>query len=500
MNVDTNKEMKHKDEILELSKERYENMIRQLNQKQIREDKMKQEKEHRRHLKQMSTKMAEEWPDSLMNIGKRKDDNKEIRKQQLSQLMEKEMKYFEEFERQNRLQNVNESKRKALIQYTPTLALSKALVETHVLAENEAIVKMKEKLRLQELAKEKKWSDLVYEDVKLFNKEQEQKQCRIREKSKLYQRFQLEQIKGKSDRNSTEKRKQLKEECEDLARLQEEIKERKEIEIERSRSYSENMNKMLEHNRKKNQKRKYILEAENRELSNVCSLFNETYQKRRTGITQQYKQEIKEVSDARSKSAIIYRQKIKPIEEQENINYINYTEKQEKLYLKEQKLNEDRRQQQIKDKLDDLELRRQKLQQKEEIEHSIFLFDTAERLKAAEELRKYEDEKRKINRKKAIEFSEEWKKQIAEKQEIKSKEATKILTVDLNAIQDEKFFSYAKEILDQVRSSGRNDYTIRREIKKYCVQNNLPLDNSYFETSSHTGSSSVRLPVKLPAI
>ncbi|XP_045477787.1 trichohyalin-like [Harmonia axyridis] len=482
-----------------LSGKSYSRLMRHLHRKEIEDENMVREKAYKEELKKISNEMAERWPDSIQNIKHREQERREMKEHILEEMRTKQMEYFKEFHRKEREQILHDIRQRMKMKRAPNSSLSNALVESHIRAENKANIKLKMEIKREEEENEARWAESVHEAVKEFKQNEEEKKCIAREKSKLLQAFQLKQIKDKMDSELQERQKRMKEEQEDLKKLEQEIKDRKNNEIEDFRNRKMSVKRYMSalSQRKEREKNSHL--KEEAEMEEVCSIYNDFYTKRGCFILKQKKQEIEELREEKHKMGIANMQveECKGIEE--NRIYLKQYGEEENKYQQKKAQEDDRKKKMIEERNSLYSDCMTKSQKRDEVTEEVKRFRLAERLKDMEEHRKYDVERRKQIRESEIDFTKEWDKQKILRKEYAPKNTPEKF-VDFHGIEDERFFAYAKDVLDDVKRKGMEDYPIKREMNKYSKKNKLPM---HLEDSLEKRNIAQPTPmnqVKLPKI
>nr|CAH7736420.1 unnamed protein product [Callosobruchus chinensis] len=448
-----------------------------LDRKKLIQEDIDREEAHKRYLDDGSKSMIKNWENSLENIRKRKEEE---RLRTIEQRKGDRMARFYELRKeQERIRNeyVEKVKHDIYIETGNARQLTGAYVEAEAMYERERQLELKNKIKQHEAEEEARWTMKIKEDAKREAEEKQANSDKERVKNMEFSKKLLDQIEGNAKAKAEERQKQVQNETMDSIKAAREQKCLEEIEMLERKKKTEHLKQERKKQKEEVEKRRIQTEQEQKELDEVIQIYKEA----KFNIDCMKKAREKELRDeqvarrdALAKKVIAIKESTEAAEDAAIKKAIAERDAAEEAKVQAKLEKKERLR---KDRIEDRQRFIDKEEQRLKKEQQLKKWDMLNRYKVDEVTKKYDEQKRKEQWQKILEY----RKILLDQMEENMDECQRLKEFDKlpdMGSEDSQFFGYADEVLQLAKEGGFPTYPIERVIQSYKTKFNLVAEHS----------------------
>ncbi|KAG5881918.1 hypothetical protein JTB14_004476 [Gonioctena quinquepunctata] len=457
---------------LHINAKEWEKITTHLDRKKLIQEAIEKEENKRKYLEEGSKKMIENWENSLENIRKRKEEERLRSIEQKKD--ERNKKYFELRKEQEKIRKdyVDKMRKQIFMSAGYARGLTSAFLTGEVLYEREKQKSFKEFIKKHEEEVEAKYAETVKQNAA---KELQEDQGReeVRRKNKVHAEYLKEMIAENADRKKQEEEERIMKESKDNMKAAKELesikRKRKEKELEDKNKLNAENKKIL----KFEEDKKIQIQKEEKELDDVAAIYQEA--KHRIECLKKAKErELQQVRVARRDAvALLVTAEVENKQKVEEERMNAAIAERDAIEEAKAKSTEEFEKKMIEERLEDRRKFMEREAAKKLKENELKKWEQLNRYKTDEIMQHCEENKKKEQWKKILEYRKVLLEQMEEDKILKAEEKKMEEYYIPKGDDDDKFFAYADEVLEFAKKKGRSTYPVENAIMQYKKANLL---------------------------
>ncbi|XP_060522535.1 DNA ligase 1-like [Cylas formicarius] len=459
---------------LHVTESAWNGITRHLDRRKILQENLEREKAIKKYLEEGSKQMTKGWENSLQNMRKRKEEERQ--KTIAHKKDDREQKFLAMMKEQDQIrkQYTEKVKKQIFMSTGDARELTSALITSEILFEREKQIELQNKIERHEREEGRKYDEKIHLEAEIEANAKKEQEIKQKEKNKAHGEMLKSMVDEKLNLAKNMRDERVKQEALENEAAFEETKMLEDLNTKEKMARKKKLHLERKLLLEKESEKKKQMAIEDKELDEVVKIYRDAKHRIECMKKEKEKQLQETILKRREKVVkLVYAAEKDRSEAEEKAiqSAIKQMEGKEMEIVKaraefEKKLRED----QIKNRLEVLEREKVRLAKERELKK----WEMLNRYKCDEMMKKYDQAQQREKWEQVLNYRKELMEQMAAERASKAEELELEQAFDkMISSEDDRFFEYAREVIEIAKSKGRCTIPIEVVIAKYEKRNNI---------------------------